>query len=152
MKACFMGLGYIGLPTAIIAAKHGIQITGVDINPHVVEMTNAGHLHIIEPGMEKMLQEVVKTGMLKASVTPEVSDAYFMVVPTPFKGNHEPDVSYVEAASSTSCVSIPILVKILESSLTKAMFISRCEFSITLAASATLIVEARWVPAVMTDA
>lgn len=39
MKACFMGLGYIGLPTAIIAAKHGIQITGVDINPHVVEMT-----------------------------------------------------------------------------------------------------------------
>ena len=99
MKACFMGLGYIGLPTAIIAAKHGIQITGVDINPHVVEMTNAGHLHIIEPGMEKMLQEVVKTGMLKASVTPEVSDAYFMVVPTPFKGNHEPDVSYVEAAT-----------------------------------------------------
>ena len=56
MKACFMGLGYIGLPTAIIAAKHGIQITGVDINPHVVEMTNAGHLHIIEPGMEEMLQ------------------------------------------------------------------------------------------------
>ena len=99
MKACFMGLGYIGLPTAIIAAKHGVQITGVDINPHVVEMTNAGHLHIIEPGMEKMLQEVVKTGMLKASVTPEVSDAYFMVVPTPFKGNHEPDVSYVEAAT-----------------------------------------------------
>lgn len=90
MKACFMGLGYIGLPTAIIAAKHGIQITGVDINPHVVEMTNAGHLHIIEPGMEEMLQEVVKVGMLKASVTPEVSDAYFIVVPTPFKGNHEP--------------------------------------------------------------
>ena len=94
-----MGLGYIGLPTAIIAAKHGIQITGVDINPHVVKMTNAGHLHIIEPGMEEMLQEVVKAGMLKASVTPEVSDAYFMVVPTPFKGNHEPDVSYVEAAT-----------------------------------------------------
>ena len=46
-----MGLGYIGLPTAIIAAKHGIQIMGVDINPQVVEMTNAGHLHIIEPGM-----------------------------------------------------------------------------------------------------
>ena len=54
-----MGLGYIGLPTAIIAAKHGIQIMGVDINPQVVEMTNAGHLHIIEPGMEEMLQEVV---------------------------------------------------------------------------------------------
>ena len=57
-----MGLGYIGLPTAIIAAKHGIQITGVDINPQVVDMTNAGHLHIIEPGMEEMLQEVVNAG------------------------------------------------------------------------------------------
>lgn len=99
MKACFMGLGYIGLPTAIIAAKHGVDIVGVDINPSVVEQTNAGHLHIIEPGMEEMLQEVVKSGKLHASTTPEVSDAYFMVVPTPFKGDHEPDVSYVEAAS-----------------------------------------------------
>lgn len=99
MKACFMGLGYIGLPTAIIAAKHGIQITGVDINPKVVEMTNAGRLHIIEPGIEEMLKEVVASGMLKASTTPETADAYFMVVPTPFKGNHEPDVSYVEAAT-----------------------------------------------------
>ena len=59
MKACFMGLGYIGLPTAIIAAKHGIQIIGVDINPKVVEMTNQGKLHIIEPGMQELLQEVV---------------------------------------------------------------------------------------------
>ena len=99
MKACFMGLGYIGLPTAIIAAKHGVDIVGVDINPSVVEQTNAGHLHIIEPGMEEMLQDVVKSGKLHASTTPEVSDAYFMVVPTPFKGNHEPDVSYVEAAT-----------------------------------------------------
>lgn len=99
MKACFMGLGYIGLPTAIIAAKHGVQITGVDINPEVVEMTNQGHLHIIEPGMEELLQEVIRNGQLKASMAPEASEAYFMVVPTPFKGNHEPDVSYVEAAT-----------------------------------------------------
>ena len=100
MKACFMGLGYIGLPTAIIAATKGdVEICGVDINPSVVEQTNAGHLHIIEPGMEEMLQAVVKNGKLHASTTPEVSDAYFMVVPTPFKGDHEPDVSYVEAAT-----------------------------------------------------
>lgn len=99
MKACFMGLGYIGLPTAIIAAKHGVEIVGVDINPQVVEMTNQGKLYIIEPGMEELLQEVVNRGTLKASTTPEESDAYFMVVPTPFKGNHEPDISYVEAAT-----------------------------------------------------
>ncbi|MBR5656494.1 MAG: UDP-N-acetyl-D-mannosamine dehydrogenase [Prevotella sp.] len=99
MKACFMGLGYIGLPTAIIAAKNGIKIIGVDINPKVVEMTNRGKLHIVEPGMEKMLQEVVQSGKLCASTIPEVSDAYFIVVPTPFKGNHEPDISYVESAT-----------------------------------------------------
>lgn len=99
MKACFMGLGYIGLPTSIIAAKHGVKVVGVDINPQVVEMTNQGRLHIIEPGMKEMLQEVVNNGCLHASNTPEVSDAYFMVVPTPFKGDHEPDISYVESAT-----------------------------------------------------
>ena len=60
MKACFMGLGYIGLPTAIIAAKHGVEIAGVDINAQVVEVTNRGKLHIIEPGMEDMLREVLR--------------------------------------------------------------------------------------------
>lgn len=101
MKACFMGLGYIGLPTAVIAAKHGIQITGVDINPDVVEKTNAGILHIIEPDIEILLKEAIASGALHASCRPEVSDAYFIVVPTPFKGNHEPDISYVEAATRT---------------------------------------------------
>ncbi len=94
-----MGLGYIGLPTAIIAARHGIDVVGVDINPKVVEMTNAGRLHIVEPGLEEMLADVVSSGKLRASGQPEVCDAYFMVVPTPFKGNHEPDISYVEAAT-----------------------------------------------------
>lgn len=101
-----MGLGYIGLPTAIIAAKHGVDIIGVDINPQVVEQTNKGHLHIIEPGMEEMLQEVVSDGKLRASTVPEVCDAYFMVVPTPFMGNHEPDISYVETATR---MVIPLL-------------------------------------------
>ena len=99
MKACFMGLGYIGLPTAIIAAKHGIDVIGVDINPKVVEMTNQGKLHIIEPGMQELLHEVVGSKRLKASTKPEECDAYFIVVPTPFKGNHEPDISYVESAT-----------------------------------------------------
>lgn len=99
MKACFMGLGYIGLPTAIIAAKHGIEVAGVDINEKVVEVTNQGKLHIIEPGMEEMLQEVIASGKFHAYTEPQLSDAYFMVVPTPFKGDHHPDVSYVEAAT-----------------------------------------------------
>ncbi len=103
-----MGLGYIGLPTAIIAAKHGIEVTGVDINPNVVRLTNQGKLHIVEPGLEECLREVIENGQLHASVTPETSEAYFMVVPTPFKGNHEPDISYVEAATRAV---LPLLKK-----------------------------------------
>lgn len=99
MKVCFMGLGYIGLPTAIIAAKHGIDVIGVDINPKVVELTNKGELHIIEPGLGELLKEVTASGTLKAKTQPEEADAFFMVVPTPFKGDHEPDVSYVESAT-----------------------------------------------------
>lgn len=102
-----MGLGYIGLPTAIIAAKMGdMEVVGVDINPSVVRQTNAGHLHFIEPGMEEMLKEVIADGSLRASMTPESADAYFIVVPTPFKGDHEPDTSYVEAATRSV---IPLL-------------------------------------------
>ena len=99
MRACFMGLGYIGLPTAIIAAKHGVDVVGVDINKNVVETTNKGQLHIIEPGMEQLLQDVIASGKFKAYTEPHECDAYFIVVPTPFKGDHEPDISYVEAAT-----------------------------------------------------
>ncbi len=99
MKACFMGLGYIGLPTAIIAAKNGVDVTGVDINSKVVAQTNSGQLHIVEPGLEKLLQEVLNAGTFRATSHPVESDAYFIVVPTPFKGNHQPDISYVENAT-----------------------------------------------------
>lgn len=100
MKACFMGLGYIGLPTAIIAARNGdVDVVGVDINPSVVEKTNKGLLHIIEPGLNELLREVVEEKKLRAKSAPEEADAFFIVVPTPFKGNHEPDISYVEAAT-----------------------------------------------------
>lgn len=99
MKACFMGLGYIGLPTAIITAGSGIQVIGVDVNPKVVEMTNRGIIHIVEPGLQELCSKVMEFGKLKASDVPEESDVYLIVVPTPFKGNHEPDISYVEAAT-----------------------------------------------------
>ena len=71
-----MGLGYIGLPTAIIAAGSGIQVIGVDVNPKVVEMTNRGVIHIVEPGLQELCSEVVESGKLKASDVPEESDVY----------------------------------------------------------------------------
>lgn len=106
MKACFMGLGYIGLPTAIIAASNGIEVHGVDVNPEVVAKTNGKELHFVEPGLQQMLEQVVDSGMFHADVKPTVCDSYFIVVPTPFKGDHQPDVSYVEAATRTL---IPLL-------------------------------------------
>ena len=101
MKACFMGLGYIGLPTAIISSQHGINVCGVDINPKVVEKTNRGELHIVEPGLQDLLKKAVNSKSLVASTTPKESDVYLIVVPTPFKEKHEPDISYVESATKT---------------------------------------------------
>ena len=106
MKACFMGLGYIGLPTAIISSQHGINVCGVDINPKVVEKTNRGELHIAEPGLQDLLKKAVDSKSLVASTTPFESDVYLIVVPTPFKAKHEPDISYVESATKTV---IPLL-------------------------------------------
>ncbi len=101
MKACFMGLGYIGLPTAIISSQHGINVCGVDINPKVVEKTNRGELHIVEPGLQDLLKKAVDSKSLVASTTPFESEVYLIVVPTPFKAKHEPDISYVESATKT---------------------------------------------------
>ena len=94
-----MGLGYIGLPTAIISSQHGISVCGVDINPNVVEKTNRGELHIVEPGLQDLLKKAVDSKSLVASITPVESDVYLIVVPTPFKAKHEPDISYVESAT-----------------------------------------------------
>lgn len=95
-----MGLGYIGLPTAIISSQHGISVCGVDINPKVVEKTNRGELHIVEPGLQDLLKKAVDSKSLVASITPVESDVYLIVVPTPFKAKHEPDISYVESATN----------------------------------------------------
>ncbi|MDR0584695.1 MAG: UDP-N-acetyl-D-mannosamine dehydrogenase [Treponema sp.] len=99
MKAVFMGLGYIGLPTAAVAASKGIAVTGVDVNPEVVDTVNQGKIHIIEPNLDKLVRDVVEKGCLKAALQPERADAFFIVVPTPFKQNHRADISYVMSAT-----------------------------------------------------
>ena len=96
---CVIGLGYIGLPTAAIAAQQGIKVYGVDVNPKVVATINKGEIHIIEQGLQTLVKEGVEKGTLKASLTPALADVYLIVVPTPFKDNHEPDISFVEAAT-----------------------------------------------------
>lgn len=94
-----MGLGYIGLPTAAVAASHGLDVVGVDINPQVVETINQGKIHIVEPDLDEVVRAVVANGKLRATTVPEEADAFFIVVPTPFKHNHRADISYVESAT-----------------------------------------------------
>ncbi len=106
MNVQFIGLGYIGLPTAALVASKGISVYGVDVNLKVVETINRGEIHIIEHGLETVVKESVNKGFLKAALTPKTADVHLIVVPTPFKGNHEPDISYVEVATKNI---IPLL-------------------------------------------
>lgn len=94
-----VGLGYIGLPTSALIANNQIKVHGVDISKHVVDTINDGKIHIIEPELDVAVAKAVKEGYLKADTKPVEADTYLIVVPTPFKGNHEPDISYVEAAT-----------------------------------------------------
>ena len=107
-SVCMIGLGYIGLPTAAVFAKHGIKIKGVDINQHAVDTINQGKIHIEEPGLEALVKSAVDADLLTAYTTPQKADAFIMAVPTPFKGeDHEPNLDYIEAATRS-------LAKVLE--------------------------------------
>lgn len=93
-----IGLGYIGLPTAALIAGKGLQVTGVDVSKEVVNTINKGEIHIVEPDLDGLVHHVVKKGRLKASVKPVEADVFLIAVPTPFKENYQPDLTYVENA------------------------------------------------------
>ena len=103
-----IGLGYIGLPTSALIASHGTNVLGVDINQSVVDTINQGKIHIVEPDLDEIVSEAVSNGFFKASTKASSANVYLIVVPTPFKGNHEPDISFVEAATKGI---IPLLKK-----------------------------------------
>lgn len=98
-RVSVVGLGYIGLPTAAVLAGRGLDVVGVDVNPQVIETLNRGEIHIAEPDLDIVVRAAVKEGKLKATLTPEPADVFFIAVPTPFKENHVPDMKYVHAAS-----------------------------------------------------
>ncbi|MCY7294391.1 UDP-N-acetyl-D-mannosamine dehydrogenase [Alteromonas sp. a30] len=107
-KISVVGLGYIGLPTAAMFASHEKAVLGIDVNENAVNTINAGQIHIIEPDLDIVVRESVEKGFLRASSTPEPADAFLIAVPTPFKADKQPDLSYIEAA----CKAIaPVLEK-----------------------------------------
>ncbi|MGO2107005.1 MAG: UDP-N-acetyl-D-mannosamine dehydrogenase [Proteus vulgaris] len=103
-----IGLGYIGLPTAAAFASRKKSVIGVDVNQHAVDTINKGQIHIVEPDLDKVVKQAVEEGHLKAYTTPQPADAYLIAVPTPFKGEHEPDLAYVESAARSIA---PVLKK-----------------------------------------
>lgn len=96
-----IGLGYIGLPTAAMIASRGIEVVGVDVSTHAVDTINRGQIHIVEPELDALVAVAVAKEKLRATTRPVPADVYMIAVPTPFKGDHEPDVSYVEAAATS---------------------------------------------------
>ena len=136
-----IGLGYIGLPTSALIASHETNVLGVDINQKIVDTINQGKIHIIEPDLDEIVSKVVSNGFFRASTKASSADVYLIVVPTPFKGNHEPDVSFIEAATKGI---IPLLKKgdlyIIESTspvgttekMQKLIFASRPELEGTI--------------------
>ena len=97
-KVSVIGLGYIGLPTAAVIASRGVEVLGVDVSEHAVNTINQGKIHIVEPDLDMLVQAAVTTGKLKASLNPEPAEAFMIAVPTPFKENKSPDLSYIRAA------------------------------------------------------
>lgn len=91
-KICVMGLGYIGLPTASTFAQQGLKVIGVDINTQIIDILSNGGLHIHEPGLAELLQQVKNSGNLIFSTQPEEADVFIIAVPTPFY--HDQQGSY----------------------------------------------------------
>ena len=103
-----IGLGYIGLPTAAMFASRKVQVIGVDINQEAVNIINQGRIHIVEPDLDIIVHAAVTEGYLRATTKPEPADAFLIAVPTPFKDNHAPDLTYVKAAAESIA---PVLSK-----------------------------------------
>ena len=98
-KVSVVGLGCIGLPTAAMLASRKVEVIGVDVNERAVEAVNRGEVLITEPDLDMIVSAAVNQGFLRATLKPEPADAFVVAVPTPFKDNHVPDLTYVEAAT-----------------------------------------------------
>jgi len=94
-KVCFIGLGYVGLPTAALIASKGTKVHGVDINQNSVDTINRGETHIEEADLQDLIKRTVSKGIFKADIKPKKADTFVIAVPTPFNDDKTPDLSYV---------------------------------------------------------
>ncbi|MGE6377835.1 nucleotide sugar dehydrogenase [Peribacillus muralis] len=110
MKICTLGLGYIGLPTSLMFAKHGVDVVGVDIHPDIISNLNLGRLHLEEPGLEEVLHEVLDSGKFQASLRPEYADVFIVAVPTPNNNDMQKSCDLTHVAEATSSI-LPFIRK-----------------------------------------
>lgn len=96
-----IGLGYIGLPTALMMASHGVEVVGTDYNKGLVDTLNAGHTTFKEEGLDELFAAALKAG-IKFTNEYQVCDTYIVSVPTPYdKLDKKIDPCYVVAACKT---------------------------------------------------
>ncbi|PID02451.1 UDP-N-acetyl-D-mannosamine dehydrogenase [Sporosarcina sp. P2] len=100
-KLCVVGLGYIGLPTAVMFANSGLQVHGVDRNEHVVQLINNKQLHIEENGLQERLEKAVDEGHFQASTTPVEADVYIIAVPSPINPDNTANLEFIRAATAS---------------------------------------------------
>lgn len=97
--ACVVGLGYIGLPTALLLAEAGMKTLGVDVNEARVQAINEKTLHSTEPGLTELLSATLDNGNFQASTQPFKSASYILAVPTPLDNDRTADLSYIWSAT-----------------------------------------------------
>jgi UDP-N-acetyl-D-mannosaminuronic acid dehydrogenase len=98
-RVAILGLGYIGLPTAAALATRGVEVVGVDVNPHTVASVSNGEVPFVEPDLAAAVSGAVAMGRLSATTEVPHADAYIIAVPTPFNDDHTADLRYVRAAT-----------------------------------------------------
>lgn len=93
-----IGIGYIGLPTALMMASHGVEVIGTDYNAELVATLNAGKTTFKEKGLDELFQDALNAGV-KFTTEYQVTDTYIVSVPTPYdKFSKKVDACYVVAA------------------------------------------------------
>ena len=96
-----IGLGYIGLPTALMMASHGVEVVGTDYNKELVATLNAGKTTFKEKGLDELFEKALKSG-IKFTTEYQVTDTYIVSVPTPYDAfSKKVDACYVVAAVSS---------------------------------------------------
>ncbi|HET7724248.1 MAG TPA: NAD(P)-binding domain-containing protein, partial [Propionibacteriaceae bacterium] len=111
-----IGLGYIGLPTAVVLASRGVRVTGVDVNQSTVDRVARGEIPFFEPDLQTSLSGAVALGNISTSMEVPVADAYIIAVPTPITPNEEADLTHVFAAAASVAPQLrPGALVVLES-------------------------------------